>query len=94
MTKKQVEEERVYLAYSSIIVHHGMQSEQELKQGWNLEAGAEAEAMMEECCLLTRSACFLIVLRATSAVVAPPTESQTVPYQSSMNKLHHRLTHR
>jgi type VI protein secretion system component Hcp len=54
MTRKQVEEERVYLAYSSIIVHHGMQSEQELKQGWNLEARTSAQAT-EGCCLLACS---------------------------------------
>jgi hypothetical protein len=34
-----------------IVVHHGRKSGQELKQGRNLEAGADAEAM-EGCCLL------------------------------------------
>jgi hypothetical protein len=34
-----------------IIVHHWRKSGQELKQDWNLEAGADAEAM-EGCCLL------------------------------------------
>jgi hypothetical protein len=33
-------------------VHHQRKSGQALKQGRNLEAGADAEAM-EECCLLT-----------------------------------------
>jgi hypothetical protein len=35
-----------------INVHHKRKSEQELKQGRNLEAGADTEAM-EACCLLT-----------------------------------------
>jgi hypothetical protein len=55
MTKKQVGEERVYSAYTfHIAVHHQRKSGQELTQGRNLEAGADAEAM-ERCCLL---ACF------------------------------------
>jgi hypothetical protein len=37
-----------------IIAHHWKKSGQELKQGWSLAAGADAEAM-EGCCLL---ACF------------------------------------
>jgi hypothetical protein len=32
-----------------IVVHHWRKSGQELKQDWNLEAGADAEPM-EECC--------------------------------------------
>jgi hypothetical protein len=51
MSKKQVGEESLYF---HIAAHHGRQSEQELKQGRNLETGAEAESM-EDCCLL---ACF------------------------------------
>jgi hypothetical protein len=46
MTEKQVGEERVYSAYTSTL-----NSGQELPQGRNLEAGADAEAM-EGCCLL------------------------------------------
>jgi hypothetical protein len=46
-------------------------SGKELKQGWNLEAGADAEAV-ERCCLLACSACFLIELRTTSPGMAPP----------------------
>jgi hypothetical protein len=49
MTKKKVEEERIYLAYTP--QHHQKKSGQEVKQGRNLEAGMA----MEECCLL---ACF------------------------------------
>ena len=43
------------LTYSSTsIVHHGRKSRQELKQGRNLEAGVDAEAM-EGCCLVACS---------------------------------------
>jgi hypothetical protein len=49
MTKKQVGEKRVYLAYDSISLFFIKGS-----QGRNLEAGADAEAM-ERYCLL---ACF------------------------------------
>jgi hypothetical protein len=51
----QVREERVYLAYTfHIFAHHGRNSGQELKQGWNLEAGAGTEVMERFCSL----ACF------------------------------------
>ena len=52
MTKMQVGEERVYLTYTSIsLFHYQMNSEQELKQGKELEVGAETKAL-EGCCLL------------------------------------------
>ena len=51
VTKKKIGEERVYF---HIAVHHQKKSGQELKQGRNLEAGADAEAM-EGCCLLACS---------------------------------------
>jgi hypothetical protein len=55
MTKKQVGEERVYSVYTSTLLFiTKRKSRQELTQGRNLEAGADAEAM-EGCCLL---ACF------------------------------------
>jgi hypothetical protein len=55
MTKKQVGEKRVFFSlYFHIAVHHQRKSGQELTQGRNLEAGADAEAM-EGCYLL---ACF------------------------------------
>jgi hypothetical protein len=47
-------EERLYSAYTSILLLISKGSQAELKQNRNLEAGADAEAM-EECCLL---ACF------------------------------------
>ncbi|EGV97744.1 hypothetical protein I79_008755 [Cricetulus griseus] len=47
---------------------------------------------MEECCLLTCSACVLTALRATTPVVAPPRELNCST--SSIKKVHHRLTHR
>jgi hypothetical protein len=57
MTKKQArQEKRVHLSYTtiSIIIHHREKSELELKQGRNLEAGIDAEAMVG-CCLLACS---------------------------------------
>jgi hypothetical protein len=42
MDKNQVGEKRVYLAYTFISLS---KSQQELKQGRNLEVGADAEAM-------------------------------------------------
>ena len=53
--QNQVEEERVYLAYTSSLKKSG----QELKKGSYIETAADAEAM-EKCCLLACSACFLI----------------------------------
>ena len=46
MPKKQVEEERVYLTYTFIKVCHRRKSGQKLKQGRNLEAGADAENIL------------------------------------------------
>jgi hypothetical protein len=77
MTKKQVGEERVYLAYTSILlfiikeVRTGTQAGQ--------EAGADAEAM-EECSLLAYfplacSACSLIEHKTTSPEMVPSTRS-------------------
>jgi hypothetical protein len=40
--------------YFQFIIYHWKKSAQELKQGWNLEAGVDAEAM-EGCCLLDYS---------------------------------------
>ena len=47
MIQRQVGEGRVYLAYISTLqfIIEGSQDMNELKQGRNLEAGAEAEAM-------------------------------------------------
>ena len=70
MTKKQVGEERVYSAYTSILlfitkdVRTGTQAGQ--------KAGADAEAM-EGCSLLACSACSLIDPKTTSPEMAPPT---------------------
>ena len=45
--QRKIGEERVYLAYTSIslFIIEGEKSGQELKQGRNLEAGADSEAM-------------------------------------------------
>ena len=54
--QKEVEKERVYMifTYFQIVVPHLRKPGQELKQGRNLEEGADAE-VMEECCLLACS---------------------------------------
>jgi hypothetical protein len=51
MTKKQVGEERVYSAYTSILLFITKEVRTGTKQGRKQEAGADAEAM-EECSLL------------------------------------------
>jgi hypothetical protein len=42
--QKQVEEERVYLYFHILIVHHRRKAGWELKQGRDLEAGADTKA--------------------------------------------------
>jgi hypothetical protein len=48
--------------YFQITIPHWRKSGQELKQSWNVEAGADAEAM-EGCCLL---ACFPMLAQPAS----------------------------
>jgi hypothetical protein len=74
MTKKQVGEERVYIGQRK----SKKVSLQELKQGRNLEAGADVEVMEGWCCLLACStmacsACFLIEPSMISPGMALPT---------------------
>jgi hypothetical protein len=80
MTKKQVGEKRVYSAFTSTLLFIIKESQdgQELTQGRNLEAGADAEAMEGRMLLtgllpLACSACFLIEPRTPSPAMAPPT---------------------
>ena len=70
MTKKQVGEERVYSAYTSILLF----ITKEIRTGTQVgqEAGADAEAM-KGCYLLACSACFFVEPRTTSPGMAPPT---------------------
>ena len=78
ITKKQVVEEMIYLAYTSIslfITKGWPKSGQELKQGRNLEAGADAETLVR-CSLL---ACFLIETKTISPGMAPPTMHWALP---------------
>jgi hypothetical protein len=56
----------------------------------NLEAGANAEAMEVECCLLACSACFLV--EPTSPEVTPPTMGWAFPCQSLIKKMSYRPT--
>ena len=67
-----------------IIVHHWRKSE-ELKQNWNLEAGADAEAIEGRCLLayfpwLAYSSCLLIEPTTTSLGMVPPTMGWALPH--------------
>ena len=76
MTKKQVGEERVYSAYTSILLFITKEVRTGTQAGQ--EAGADAEAM-EGCSLLAClfllacSACFLMEAKTTSPEMVPPT---------------------
>jgi hypothetical protein len=73
MTKKQVGEERVYSAYTSML----FSSPKEVRTGTQAgqEAGADAEAI-EGCYLLACSTCFLIDLQWA----LPPLITKKMPY--------------
>ena len=55
---KQLGEEGAYFNLDVCPQHSPSGLKQELKQGWNLEVGADVETM-EECCLLKSSLCLL-----------------------------------
>ena len=56
MTKTNLGEKGFILSYNFQVRHHEwMKSQQELKYGWNLEAGTEAEAIEESCLLSSTS---------------------------------------
>jgi hypothetical protein len=70
MTKHQVTEERVCSVYiSTLLAVHRRKLGQKLQLGRSLETGADA-GVMEECCLLACSACFLIKPKTTSPGIA------------------------
>jgi hypothetical protein len=54
MIKETRGEKGLFSLHFHTTVHHQRKSGQEVKQGQNLEAGADEEAM-EECCLLACS---------------------------------------
>jgi hypothetical protein len=61
-----------------MVVHHRRKSGQELKQGRNLEAGADAgrghgRMLLTDLLPMACSACFLIEPRTTNPGMAPPT---------------------
>jgi hypothetical protein len=70
MTKKQVWEERVYSAYTFILLFISKEVRNGTQTGQ--KAGADAEGM-EGCSLLTFSACSLIEHKTTSPEMVPPT---------------------
>jgi hypothetical protein len=69
MTKKQVGEERVYSAYTSILLFITKEVRTGTQTGQG--AGADAEAT-EGCSLLACSACSLIEPKTTSPEMVPP----------------------
>ncbi|EDL77409.1 rCG25260 [Rattus norvegicus] len=83
MTKETWGGKGLFSLYYHITICHQRKSGQELKQGRNLEAGADAETM-EGCCLLACSCglliCFLIEPRTTIPGMAPPTIDWALPY--------------
>ena len=97
MTKKQVGEERVYSAYTSIslLIIEGSQDRNSNRAGsWRQELMQRpwkdaAYWIVPYAC----SVCFLAVLRATSPRTAPPTMSWACPYQSLIKKMPYRLAY-
>lgn len=65
MTKKQVDKEKVYLAYTSTLYSIIKGSQNRNSNERNLEPQANAEAIAK-CCLLACSICFLIETRTTN----------------------------
>jgi hypothetical protein len=70
MTKKQVGEERIYSAYTSILLFITKEVRTGTQAGQ--KAGADAEAM-EGCSLLACLACSLIDPKTASPEMVPPT---------------------
>jgi hypothetical protein len=71
-----------------IAVHHQQKSGQKLKQGRNLEAGADAETMLltgllSQLC----SPYFLTEPWTTSQRIVPPTKGCALPYKSLIKKM-------
>ena len=71
-----------------ITVHHQRMLGQELKQGRNPEAGADAEAM-EGCCLLACS--FLLTQPAFLWYSGAPAQGITHPQWDGPSTINHRL---
>ena len=80
----------LFSLHFQIIVHHWRRWGQEPKQGRNLEAGADAEALegtVYSLLPLACSVCFLIEPRTISTRVAPPTESWACLHWSLIEKM-------
>ena len=95
MTKATWEGKGVFPLQFCVTVHHQKWVGQELKQGGNLEAGADAAAM-EGCCLLLPmacSVCFLTEPRTASPEIRPPTMGWALPHPSLIMKMPYRLAY-
>lgn len=82
---KQLEKERVISPHLKPIT-------KEVKAGQ--EPGGSNRSWSSRRTLVAGSVCFYIAPRTVSLGVAPPTVSCTLPHQSSVKKILHRLTHR
>jgi hypothetical protein len=94
MTKIELKRKALFSLYSQIIVCHQRKSGQEVKQGMNLEAGADAEAM-EWCCFWLGPHGLLTLpshrTHKCQTRNASPTMGCVIPDPSVINKTTYRL---
>ena len=74
---KHLQRRGLFGLHFHITVHHQRKSGQELKQGRNLEAGADVETMRDTACssMAFEEPDFFVESRTTSAGVAPSTRA-------------------
>ena len=92
--QKQVGEERVYLAYTSILLFspEGSQDRKSYRAGtwgrsWYRGRGG---VLFTDLLIMACSACFLTEPRTTSPGMAPPAMGWTLPHQSLIKKMPYR----
>lgn len=88
MTKKQVGEVRVYLAFTSTSLF--IERSQHRTQGRNLDVESDVEAM-EGCCLLPCPSCLLTEPRTSKPGMATTHNGPGPPHQSQVKTIHYRL---
>lgn len=84
--QKPGREEKIYPVLQFVVHHPG-------KPGKNWSRG-HGEILLIDLLLMARLDCFLIAPRATSPRVVLPTVNCSLSYQSSVNKMHHKLAHK
>jgi hypothetical protein len=93
MTKAAWERKGLFGLSFHTTVHYQRKSGQELKQGRNLEAGADAETTEDAAYRLALHGLFSLLsyrTRTTSPGVAPPTMGWALPCQSLIKKMFYR----